>query len=91
MIGIWNADTAFLLGGAHFHFKCMFSWLWFIFQDLKRFIALYDYTAADDDEVSFAENDILCDATIIDEGWLEGRVESTGQYGMAPRNYFEEP
>ncbi|XP_072020117.1 LIM and SH3 domain protein 1-like isoform X11 [Amphiura filiformis] len=57
--------------------------------DLKRFKALYDYTADDADEVTFVEDDIF-EGTIIDEGWIEGTVCSTGQYGMAPRNYFEE-
>ncbi|XP_031564697.1 LIM and SH3 domain protein Lasp-like [Actinia tenebrosa] len=54
-----------------------------------RYRALYDYTAADDDEVSFVENDSITDVNIIDEGWMEGRVERTGQFGMIPANYVE--
>lgn len=54
-----------------------------------RYIAIYDYTAADDDEVSFNEGDIIVDATVIDEGWMEGRVQRSGQYGMLPSNYVE--
>jgi len=27
--------------------------------------------------------------TVIDDGWMEGRVERTGQYGMLPSNYVE--
>jgi len=50
---------------------------------------MYDYTAADDDEVSFVEGDIITDGVQIDEGWMEGRVERTGQYGMLPSNYVE--
>ena len=54
-----------------------------------RMKALYDYTAADDDEVSFMENDIACDVEVIDEGWITCTIERTGERGMAPSNYFE--
>lgn len=54
-----------------------------------RYVAVYDYTAADDDEISFQEGDAIIDVTVIDEGWMEGRVERTGQYGMLPSNYVE--
>jgi len=54
-----------------------------------RYVAIYDYAAADADEVSFSEGDVIVDATIIDEGWMEGRVQRTGQYGMLPSNYVE--
>ena len=33
--------------------------------------------------------DVIIDASVIDEGWMEGRVESTGQYGMLPSNYVQ--
>ena len=51
---------------------------------------MYDYTAADDDEVSFMDGDFIVDVTVIDDGWMEGRVERTGQFGMLPSNYVEE-
>lgn len=51
---------------------------------------MYDYNAAGDDEVSFFEGDIISEATWIDEGWMEGRVERTGQYGLLPSQYVEE-
>lgn len=54
-----------------------------------RYVAIYDYTAADDDEVSFREGDIIVDGEKIDEGWMTGRVERTGQTGMLPSNYVE--
>lgn len=38
--------------------------------DGKRYRCEYDYTAADTDEVSFAENDVIIDAEVIDEGWM---------------------
>ena len=59
------------------------------FVRLQKYRAVYDYNAADDDEVSFMEGDMITEATIIDEGWMEGRVERTGQYGMLPSNYVE--
>ena len=55
----------------------------------QKYRALYDYSAADDDEVSFLENDLISEVTIIDDGWMEGRVDRTGQYGMLPSNYVE--
>jgi hypothetical protein len=54
-----------------------------------RYKALYDYTAADDDEVSFMEGDTISDVNVIDDGWMEGTVDRTGQHGMLPSNYVE--
>jgi len=50
---------------------------------------MFDYTAADEDEVSFREGDIIVEPNVIDDGWMEGRVERTGQFGMLPSNYVE--
>ena len=50
---------------------------------------MFDYTAADDDEVSFREGDIIVDVNIIDDGWIEGLVERTKQFGVIPSNYVE--
>lgn len=55
----------------------------------KRYRAVYDYTAADDDEVSFMDGDEIEDVERIDEGWMYGRVARTGQQGMLPANYVE--
>jgi len=57
---------------------------------LPRWRALYDYAAADDDEVSFSEGDVILNGQIIDEGWMTGKVERTGQSGMLPSNYVEQ-
>ncbi len=54
-----------------------------------RYRAMYDYAAADDDEVSFSEGDIIVNAEVIDEGWMTGTVESSGRQGMLPANYVE--
>lgn len=50
---------------------------------------MYDYSAADEDEVSFMDGDVIVDVQQIDEGWMYGRVERTGQQGMLPANYVE--
>ncbi|KAM6957617.1 LIM and SH3 domain protein 1 [Aplochiton taeniatus] len=55
----------------------------------KRYRAVYDYAAADEDEVSFVDGDVIVDVQQIDEGWMYGRVERTGQQGMLPANYVE--
>ncbi|XP_048576876.1 LIM and SH3 domain protein 1 isoform X2 [Nematostella vectensis] len=54
-----------------------------------QYLVMYDYNAADDDEVSMVEGDIIVDAEIIDEGWMVGRVKRTGQSGMLPANYVQ--
>ncbi|VBB30462.1 unnamed protein product [Acanthocheilonema viteae] len=51
--------------------------------------ALYDYTAADKDEVTFVEGDIIVNCQKVDEGWLTGTVQRTLQWGMLPANYVE--
>uniref|UniRef100_H2M818 LIM and SH3 domain protein 1 n=2 Tax=Oryzias latipes TaxID=8090 RepID=H2M818_ORYLA len=53
----------------------------------KRYQALYSYTAAESDEVSFQEGDLIFDAEPIDEGWMYGSNQRTGQRGMLPLNY----
>uniref|UniRef100_A0A4W5KT66 LIM and SH3 domain protein 1 n=1 Tax=Hucho hucho TaxID=62062 RepID=A0A4W5KT66_9TELE len=55
----------------------------------KRYRALYSYTAADADEVSLQEGDLIADVQQIDEGWMYGRIERTGQQGMLPANYVQ--
>lgn len=59
------------------------------YDSVEKFVAMYDYTAADDDEVTFVEGDVIVDGVPIDEGWMEGRVVRTGQYGMLPSNYVQ--
>jgi hypothetical protein len=56
---------------------------------IQKYVALYDYTAADDDEVTFGEGDIIVDVSVIDDGWMTGTVERTGKTGMLPSNYVE--
>ncbi|XP_071477620.1 LIM and SH3 domain protein 1-like isoform X5 [Diadema antillarum] len=55
----------------------------------QKYRAMYDYNAADSDEVSFKEGDLVVNWQHIDEGWMTGTVERTGQTGMLPSNYVE--
>ncbi|XP_052492069.1 nebulin isoform X9 [Budorcas taxicolor] len=55
----------------------------------KIFRAIYDYMAADADEVSFKDGDAIVNVQAIDEGWMYGTVQRTGRTGMLPANYVE--
>merc|ERR1712013_154775 len=55
----------------------------------NKYVAIYDYAAADDDEVTLIEGDIITEGEMIDDGWMTGRVERTGEHGMLPSNYVE--
>merc|ERR1712106_438179 len=50
-------------------------------------IALYDYQAMAEDEISFDPNDIISNIEMVDEGWWAG--EFGGKRGMFPANYVE--
>lgn len=53
------------------------------------FRAMYDYKANDTDEVSFKEGDVIINCKSVDQGWMTGTVQRTGQWGMLPANYVE--
>ncbi|XP_057407768.1 nebulin isoform X7 [Balaenoptera acutorostrata] len=55
----------------------------------KIFRAMYDYMAADADEVSFKDGDAIVNVQAVDEGWMYGTVQRTGRTGMLPANYVE--
>ncbi|XP_034741242.1 nebulin isoform X2 [Etheostoma cragini] len=55
----------------------------------KTVRAMYDYGAADNDEVSFKDGDVIVNVQAIDEGWMYGTVQRTGKTGMLPANYVE--
>ncbi|XP_058048841.1 nebulin isoform X7 [Ahaetulla prasina] len=55
----------------------------------KTYRAMYDYTAADADEVSFKDGDAIVNVQAVDEGWMYGTVQRTGKTGMLPANYVE--
>uniref|UniRef100_A0A3Q3E3Y2 Cortactin n=1 Tax=Labrus bergylta TaxID=56723 RepID=A0A3Q3E3Y2_9LABR len=50
-------------------------------------VALYDYQAAGNDEISFDPDDIITNIEMIDEGWWRGVCR--GAYGLFPANYVE--
>lgn len=54
-----------------------------------NFRAIYDYSAMDTDEVGFVDGDLIVNCVPIDEGWMTGTVQRTGQRGLLPANYVE--
>nr|CAD7396155.1 unnamed protein product [Timema poppensis] len=50
-------------------------------------VALYDYQAAAEDEISFDPEDVITNIEMIDEGWWRGLCR--GQYGLFPANYVQ--
>lgn len=55
----------------------------------ERYRAIYDYEKADADEISLKEGDIVTNAEIVGEGWMQGVNVRTGEQGMLPSNYVE--
>ncbi|KAI0940986.1 hypothetical protein AcV7_003214 [Taiwanofungus camphoratus] len=51
-------------------------------------IALYDYDAAEDNELTFREGDRIVEIEAIDEGWWKGK-DIHGNEGLFPANYVE--
>lgn len=51
--------------------------------------ALYDYAAAEADELSFGEGDTLVNCEQVDDGWMMGTNPKTGASGLLPSNYVE--
>jgi len=50
-------------------------------------MALYDYQAAADDEISFDPNDFITNIEMVDDGWWLG--ECHGKFGLFPANYVD--
>ncbi|XP_006820429.1 uncharacterized protein LOC100371220 [Saccoglossus kowalevskii] len=50
-------------------------------------VAVYDYQAADEDEISFDPDDIITNIEQIDAGWWRGTCH--GKNGLFPANYVE--
>lgn len=50
-------------------------------------VALYDYEAAADDELTFDPGEVITNVEMIDEGWWRG--ECRGKIGLFPANYVE--
>lgn len=71
-----------LCGSSSIHAFPLCVWL-----TQKRFQAMYSYMAADADEVSLQEGDLILDVEPIDDGWVFGCNQRTGQRGLLPANY----
>ncbi|XP_019762425.1 src substrate cortactin [Dendroctonus ponderosae] len=50
-------------------------------------VALYDYQAAAEDEISFDPDNLITHIEKIDEGWWRGLCK--GKYGLFPANYVQ--
>ncbi|KAF5276900.1 hypothetical protein FQA39_LY06451 [Lamprigera yunnana] len=50
-------------------------------------VAVYDYQAGAEDEISFDPDDIITHVEKIDEGWWRGMCN--GSYGLFPANYVQ--
>ncbi|GAV54246.1 hypothetical protein ZYGR_0AK07480 [Zygosaccharomyces rouxii] len=50
-------------------------------------IAEYDYEAAEDNELTFRENDKIVNIEFVDEDWWLGELDGTGEKGLFPSNY----
>lgn len=51
--------------------------------------AVYDYDKAEDNEISFADGEIITDIEKVDDGWWKGK-NSRGEVGLFPATYVEE-
>ncbi|RWS29386.1 Abl interactor 1-like protein [Leptotrombidium deliense] len=54
---------------------------------MEKVVAIYDYTASRDDELSFSENSVIYVIKKNDDGWYEGVLD--GITGLFPGNYVE--
>ncbi|XP_045208031.2 abl interactor 2-like isoform X2 [Mercenaria mercenaria] len=54
---------------------------------LEKVIAIYDYAADKEDELTFTENSVIYVLKKNDDGWYEGVLN--GQTGLFPGNYVE--
>ena len=54
-----------------------------------RFVAMYNFEGADEDELNCVAGDIITECQSIGDGWLYGVNERTGDAGMMPMNYLE--
>uniref|UniRef100_A0A1I8F412 SH3 domain-containing protein n=1 Tax=Macrostomum lignano TaxID=282301 RepID=A0A1I8F412_9PLAT len=55
---------------------------------IQRVVAIYEYTADKDDELTFRENDVIYVVKKNDDGWWEGYMAG-GVSGLFPGNYVE--
>ncbi|KAL9555285.1 hypothetical protein MBANPS3_002438 [Mucor bainieri] len=52
-------------------------------------VALYDYAAEEDNEISFAEGDTITQIEFVSEDWWQGLAANGKTVGLFPANYVE--
>lgn len=52
-------------------------------------VALYDYSAEEDNEISFAEGDTITQIEFVSEDWWQGLAANGKTVGLFPANYVE--
>ncbi|EXX51931.1 uncharacterized protein OCT59_023023 [Rhizophagus irregularis] len=57
-------------------------------QHTAKAIALYDYSASEENEISFSDGDIITDIEFVSEDWWRGKAPD-GTVGLFPANYVE--
>lgn len=73
---VLSITLTIVLNGKHYSFFCSIS-----------VVAIYDYYADKDDELSFQESSVLYVLKKNDDGWWEGVMD--GVTGLFPGNYVE--
>lgn len=53
----------------------------------KSATAEYDYEKDEDNEIGFAEGDVIVDIEFVDDDWWKGKHSKTGEVGLFPANY----
>lgn len=56
-------------------------------QNTKSAVAEFSYEKDEDNEISFAEGDLITDIEFVDESWWSGRNSKSGEVGLFPANY----
>lgn len=55
----------------------------------KKAVAEYDYEKDEDNEIAFAEGDLIVEIDFVDEDWWSGKHSVTGEVGLFPANYVK--
>ena len=53
------------------------------------YVAVQNYIAGNENEVSFNEGDIVVNVNEVDDGWVKGTVQRNNQTGIFPSSYVE--
>ena len=52
-----------------------------------QYKAIYEFHAENDDELTFAKDDIIVIDNILDEEWAKGKLVHNGNVGLFPLNF----